>query len=109
MPRKTLEELDEGMVTEEAVLDNLGNVVLREGVELTKTLILALKNRGVTSISAGSGGEEDPGQAGLSEQEKTRMRRQVDEKVDRMFTGHKDRLMRELAEAAKRHLKRKIK
>ena len=109
MPRKTLEELDEGMVTEEAVLDNLGNVVLREGIELTRTLILALKNRGVTSISAGSGGEEDPGQAGLSEQERTRMRQQVDEKVDRMFTGHKDLLMRELAEAAKRHLKRKIK
>ena len=109
MPRKTLEELDEGMVTEEAVLDNLGNVVLREGVELTKTLILALKNRGVTSISAGSGGEEDPEQSGLSEQEKTRMRRQVDEKVDQMFAGHKDRLMRELAEAAKRYLKRKIK
>lgn len=108
MPRKVVEELGEGMITEEAVLDDLGNVVLREGIELTGRLIEGLKNRGVTSVSvAQSSGDAE--ESALSDEEKAQMRRQVDDKVERMFAGHNSPLMSELAEAVKRFLKGKIK
>ncbi len=108
MPRVTLQDLDDGMVTEEAVLDDLGNVVLREGVELTTRLIEALRSRGVTSVSVGGGAGETVG-SGLTEEEKARMRRHVDEKVDCVFAGQKNPLMEELAESSKKFLKGKIK
>ena len=108
MPRVTLQDLDEGMVTEEAVLDDLGNVVLREGIELTTRLIEALRGRGVTSVSVG-GGTEETVESGLTEAERARMRRHIDEKVDCVFAGQENPLMQELAESSKKFLKSKIK
>lgn len=106
MPRKAVEELGEGMITEEPVLDELGNVVLREGIELTGRLIDGLKNRRVASVSvAGAQGSEE---SGMTEEEKMAMRRQAEEKVQRMFAGHKNPLMAELAEATKRFVRGKI-
>jgi len=107
MVRLTLDNVGEGMVTEEAVLDDLGNVVLREGVELTRRMIDVLRHRGVAAVSV-SGGPEGAGEASLTEEGKRRMRRQIDEKMDHVFAGHAAPLMLELAEASKRFLKGKI-
>lgn len=111
MPTKTLEQVREGMVTEEPVRDGTGNVVLAEGIQLTNTIIALLKRRGVNTVHV-SGGKDEKNQSddgGLSEEERLRMRRRIDEQVDRVFVGQKDRLMLDIAEAAKRHLKSKIK
>jgi len=112
MLTRSMEELSEGMVTKEPVLDATGNVVLREGIRLTKKIITALRHRGITSISV-DGAErqsthEHDDLSGLTEAERNRTCRQIEERIDRIFTGQKDGRMLELAEAAKRYHKSKI-
>jgi pyruvate/2-oxoacid:ferredoxin oxidoreductase beta subunit len=108
MATKTLDELSEGMITKEPVLDPLGNVVLREGVELTRKIITALKHRGITRIVVNKPDNQEEKHEGLTNEERERMCQQVEEKIDRLFAGHKDKKMLELAEAAKRYHKSKI-
>jgi hypothetical protein len=114
MPVKSLEELREGMITKEPVFDEAGNVVLREGVELTGKIIAALRQRGVSGVFVDTdeiADAHDKKQAerfGLTEGEKIRLCRQLDDKVNRIFAGHKDKRMLEMAEAAKRYHKAKI-
>lgn len=98
------------MVIEAPVLDETGNVVLREGVQLTRKIIAALKHRGVTRISVNApGGETGESKTGLTEEEKARMCRQIERRIDRVFAGQNDKTMLELAAAAKRYHKSKIK
>jgi len=112
MTRRSTEELDEGMVTNEPVLDASGNVVLREGIRLTGKIITALRHRGVTSVDisrveAKSTGEQNE-KPGLTEEERNRAYEQIDKKIGKIFEGQKDRRMLELAEAARRYHKSKI-
>lgn len=112
MPTMSAEELKEGMVTEEAVLDGEGNVVLREGIKLTGNMISALRHRRVTRVAVAGEHEQDSSehdsQTSMTEDEKNLAYYQIDEKIAKIFEGQKDPQMLELAEAAKRYHKSKI-
>ncbi len=65
MPRRTIDQLEPGMVLAEAATGPRGNVLLGDGVELTERHIRALKTWGVSAVQVE--GEEDAAETSVEE------------------------------------------
>jgi hypothetical protein len=102
----SLSEAKAGMKVVKPVLDLTGNMLLREGTELTDAWIERLKARRVSQIVV----EESDSRTPLSEEDKQRLRAEVDAGVDHMFEKVKEHpIMQQIQESARQHLKAKIK
>lgn len=62
-----LEDVEPGMVTARAVLDEKGAVLVKEGTEITEELLGRLESRKVKAVWVGSGEDEPPADSGERE------------------------------------------
>ncbi|MBI3272611.1 MAG: hypothetical protein HYZ53_26715 [Planctomycetes bacterium] len=92
-----------GMKVARPVTDNAGNLLLREGFELTTVWIERLRERGIMAITV------EAAHADALEEDTSVRRSRVDAEVDEMFVDVMDNeVMRYLAQLAKTHLKARV-
>lgn len=116
MPTKILKiaAATPGMVLAEAVLDARGNVLVRRGVTLTEGSLKSLESRGIDRVVIEEAGEEAAapvvgGSTGNLPSAVEQALAEKNKRIDVMFAGlGENTLMAALAEAAKRHARRKL-
>lgn len=88
------------------VLDLAGNLLLKEGTELTDAWLERLKIRRVSSLVI----EDSATGTALSEDEKLRLLQEIDKSVDHMFERVREHpLMKQIEDAARQYLKSRVK
>lgn len=101
-----LSSVKEGMKLAKPVTDSSGNILLKEGTELTARWIEILRSRKVYEVYIE---EEGNAPQGHSEEEKEDLRNKITQEIDRMFRDFEgNALMKHIAEAAKRYLISKV-
>ncbi len=101
-----LSEAKAGMKVVKPVLDLIGNMLLKEGTELTDAWIERLKTRRISSVTIEESGTGAP----LSGEDKQRLLLEIDKSVDHMFERVREHpVMKQIEDAARQHLKTKVK
>jgi hypothetical protein len=101
----SIKDVKPGMKTAKSVTDGKGNLLVREGTELSEKWLERLKARGVRFIYVESEAEG----AGLTPEQIEEKCRQVEAELERMFEGtlHSE-VMQHLLRAAKAYARQRI-